>query len=345
MKNDTEQLSQSMGSSMLLDLRDGIYADDLVIASIAWLDFFTWLSANPSSKEQISASLGLAERPLDVLLTLLSAMGLAVRNEGIYRPTDVSETFLVSGSRYFLGPYFASQKDRPTCVELYEVLKTGKPAGWSSREEGAEWESLMNDESFAADFISAMDSRGSILAPAMAEALPCDAYSNMLDIAGGSGIYACSVVEAHKHMKATVLEKPPVHEVARASIARKGFSESVTVVGSDMFSEPLPRGFDMHLWSHVLHDWGESDVRLLLSKSLDALEPGGMVAIHDAHIDGEKTGPLPVARFSVLLMHSTQGKSYSVGELGSFLDELGFREMRFTETTGSRSIITAKKPR
>jgi hypothetical protein len=329
---------------MLLDLRDGIYADDLVIVAVAWLDFFTWLSANPSSKEQISASLGLAERPLDVLLTLLSAMGLAVRNEGICSTTEISETFLVGGSRYFLGPYFASQKDRPTCVELYEVLKTGKPAVWSSREEGGEWESLMSDESFAAAFTDAMDSRGSVLAPAMAKALPCEAYSNLLDIAGGSGIYACSVVEAHNHMKATVLERPPVDEASRASIARRGLAERETLVGSDMFTEPLPRGFDMHLWSHVLHDWGEADVSLLLSKSMDSLEPGGMLAIHDAHINAEKTGPLRVARYSVLLMHSTEGKCYSVGELGSILEELGFQDMGIIENTGNRSIITAKKP-
>ena len=36
---------------MLLDLRDGIYADDLVIAAVGWLDIFTRLSANPSTVE------------------------------------------------------------------------------------------------------------------------------------------------------------------------------------------------------------------------------------------------------------------------------------------------------
>lgn len=111
-----------------------------------------------------------------------------------------------------------------------------------------------------------------------------------------------------------------------------------------MFGDPLPPGFDMHLWSHVLHDWGESDVRHLLAKSYDSLEPGGTVAVHDAHINAEKTGPLPVARFSVLLMHSTRGKCYSVAELGSILSDLGFKETRFTDTVGNRSIITAKKP-
>jgi SAM-dependent methyltransferase len=224
------------------------------------------------------------------------------------------------------------------------VLKTGKPAGWSSRKEG-EWDSLMKEESFATAFTDAMDSRGRIFGPAMADALPCEAYSSILDIAGGSGIYACSVVERHEHMRAGVLEKPPVDKAARASITHKGFSDKVSVIGSDMFKEPLPTGFDIHLWSHVLHDWSEPEARLLLSKSRKALEPGGMIAIHDAHINADKTGPLPVARYSVLLMHSTPGKCYSVGEISSFLGELGFREIEYIETIANRSIIMAKKPK
>jgi O-methyltransferase domain len=328
----------------LLDLRDGIYADDLVITVIAWLDFFTWLSGNPSSQERISESLDLASRPLDVMITLLSAMGLIIKVEGAYHPTEVSEKYLVKGSPYSLGSYFASLKDRPACVELYEVLKTGEPAGWSSHREG-EWDLLMREESFAADFTDAMDSRGNIFGPAMAKALPCQPHSSLLDIAGASGIYACSVAERHEHMRAAVLEKPPVDEAARASIARKGFSDRVNVIGSDMFKEPLPEGFDIHLWSHVLHDWDESEVSLLLSKSWEALEPGGMIAIHDAHINADKTGPLAVARYSVLLMHSTRGKCYSVTELGSFLSKLGFRDMHYVETIANRSIITAKKPK
>lgn len=145
-------------------------------------------------------------------------------------------------------------------------------------------------------------------------------------------------------MNAAVLEKPPVDDVARALIAQKGFSERVEVIGLDMFADDLPQGFDVHLWSHVLHDWGESDVRLLLSKSFESLNPGGMVVIHDARVNAEKTGPLPVARFSVLIMHSTRGKCYSVQEIGAFLEELGFQKLRFSETTGNRSVIIAVKP-
>jgi SAM-dependent methyltransferase len=335
---------ETMGAEMLLDMRDGIYADDLIVAAVAWLDFFTWLSANPSPGEDIARSLGLSARPLDVLLTLSAAHGLVEKDGDIFRTTGISEEYLVGGHARYLGPFFASQKNRPPCVELFEVLRTGTPAGWSSRQGSADWESLMAGDLFASGFTSAMDSRGAVLAPAMALAIPCESRSSMLDVAGGSGVYARAVVEEYPHMRAAVLEKPPVDEVARKMLARDGFSGRIEVVGSDMFAQELPGGFNVHLWSHVLHDWDEPDVRLLLSKSFDSLNPGGIVVIHDAHVNPGKTGPLPVARFSVLLMHSTKGKCYSVGEIGSVLDGIGFVEREFSETTCNRSVITAVKP-
>lgn len=333
------------GPSALLDLRDGIYADDLVITAVAWLDLFSWLGANACDRKGIAESLGLAERPDDVMITLLAAMGLVREDEDVVKLTPLSEEYLECGSPCDLRPFFASQKGRPQCLELLEVLRTGEPAGWSSQEDGGEWEALMEDDGFAASFTAAMDSRGSVLAPAMAAALHCEGHLALLDVAGGSGTYACHVIEACPWMRAAVLEKPPVDGVAFAAVEARGLAGRVDVIASDMFSDPLPHGYDVHLWSHVLHDWDVSDVGLLLAKSFESLEPGGTIAVHDAHVNAAKDGPLAVARFSVVLMHSTRGKCYSVAEMDGMLGNAGFTDTRFVPTTCNRSLLLASKPR
>ena len=70
-----------------------------------------------------------------------------------------------------------------------------------------------------------------------------------------------------------------------------------------------------------------------------------MLAIHDAHINAEKSGPLPVAEYSVILMHSTEGKCYSVAEMNGYLAEAGFVEMEHHPTAADRSVIIARKTR
>jgi SAM-dependent methyltransferase len=201
----------------------------------------------------------------------------------------------------------------------------------------------MEDETFAHQFTAAMDCRGRYLGPALAKNLDCQGRTRLLDVAGGSGIYACCIVARHPHLQATVLEKPPVDKAALAAIDKRGFADRVSVTPGDMLTDAWPRDCDAHLISNVLHDWDEPVVKQLLQKSFQALAPGGLLVIHDAHINETKTGPLPVAKYSALLMHSTEGKCYSTAEIGAYLKEAGFTDMRFRPTVADRSIITAVK--
>jgi hypothetical protein len=68
-----------------------------------------------------------------------------------------------------------------------------------------------------------------------------------------------------------------------------------------------------------------------------------MIIVHDAHINADKTGPLPVASYSALLMNITEGKCYSVAEMTRYLQAVGFGGFSFAETAADRSILTAVK--
>ena len=323
--------------------RDGIYAVDLLITAIVHLDFFTWLSNNPSDKAAICRALEITERPTDVMLTLFTAIGLVRNEQGVFRVTELAREHVAQSSPWFLGPYYASLKDRPVCRDLLTVLRTDKPANWGSSKGAQEWTKAMETPEFAAQFTAAMDCRGAYLGQALAQRLDCRNHTRLLDVAGGSGIYACAVVAQHTHMQATVLDKPPVDGVARQLIAQRGYAGRVSVVAGDMFSEPFPGGCDMHLISNVLHDWDTPKVKQLLAASFRALPPGGLLAIHDTHLNADKSGPLPVAEYSVILMHSTEGKCYSVAEMNGYLTEAGFTGMEYHPTAADRSVIIARK--
>ena len=87
----------------------------------------------------------------------------------------------------------------------------------------------------------------------------------------------------------------------------------------------------------------QPDVRALLSKSHGALSTNGLLVVHDAFINDRKTGPLPVAQYSVLLMHSTEGKCYSLGEMRRFLSETGFDWCDHQPSAADRGFIVARK--
>jgi len=323
--------------------RDAIVATDLLAAAMVHLDFFTWLSEHPSTLGAICAHFEIHTRPTDVLMTLLNAMGLTTQSGGVFHLTLRSREHLVKGSPWDLTPYYTSMKDRPQTLDMLKVLRTGKPANWGSYDPQA-WAQAMEREDFAGPFTAAMDCRGVLLGPAMAKKLDLSENKALLDIAGGSGIYSCAMVAKHTHLRASVFEKKPVDRIARESIAKRGYSEKVSVTTGDMFADDWPTEFDVHLISNVLHDWDEETVRKLLAKSYAALPKGGSLIVHDMHINAEKTGPLHAAEYSALLMNITEGKCYSVGEMRAYLGELGFEWTDYQPTAVGRSFILVKKP-
>ena len=322
--------------------RDGIAAVDLLAAGVAHLDFFTWLADHPSTFAAICGRFEIHPRPADVMLTLFTAMGLCTQAGGCFHLTLRAREHLVAGSRWNLAPYYVSMKDRAPTLDMLKVLRTGKPANWGSYDPQA-WAQAMEREDFAASFTAAMDCRGVLLAPALAKRVALADRGALLDIAGGSGIYACAMVAAHPHLQAAVLEKPPVDRIARECIAHQGYA--VEVLAQDMFADAdaWPQGFDVHLFSNVLHDWDEPTVRALLARSHAALDPGGLLIVHDAFINAEKTGPLHVAEYSALLMQITEGKCYSLGEMRSFLGDAGFEFLEHGSTAVSRGFVLARK--
>ena len=255
-------------------------------------------------------------------------------------PSATARAYLTAEAPGDLRPYFASLRERPAVRELGDVLRTGEPAAWASAAAGEDWAGRLGDPAFAEEFTAAMDARGRVLAPALAQVLADVPARRVLDIAGGSGAYGYALLDARPELHVRVLERPPVDALARTLLRRRGYA-SVDVVAGDMF-EGLPSGYDLHLFAHVFHDWDLPDVEALLGASFDALPSGGRVVDYDAHLGVE---PEPaVAAYSALLMHATKGRCYGIGEISELMRDVGFVDVEVRPTVGDRSAVCARRP-
>lgn len=323
--------------------RDGLYAADLLTTAIVEFDFFTWLDAHPSRLAGVCDAFGFHVRPADVMLTLFVARGYVERDGDLFRVSAMGREHLVATSPWYLAPYFAALKERPFVQDFARVLRTGRPANWGGTRGGQDWHVAMQDDAFARRFTAAMDCRGLYLGEALARSVDLSSRRRVLDIGGGSGIYACALAARHPDLRGTVLDQAPVAPIATTLIAERGLSDRVTVVAADFFSEALPTGHDVHLFSNVLHDWDVPEIGQLLSASFASLEPGGLLLIHDAFLDADKAGPIPVAEYSVLLMHASQGRCYATSEYEDLLQAAGFVDCRHEDTVADRGVMTARK--
>ena len=140
------------------------------------------------------------------VLTYLVALGQLERTGDGVRGTATARDHLTAGSPYDLRPYYASLTERPGCAELLRVLRTGSPTSWSSAAADADWESRLADPAFAAGVTGAMDARGRFLGPALAEAVADVPMRRILDVGGGSGIYAGALADRYPGRDVAVLE-------------------------------------------------------------------------------------------------------------------------------------------
>ncbi len=346
--NDFLAAPPTTDPAQILRFRDRQYAAEFLAAAIVHFDFFTWLKEHPASDDAaICARFGWAARPTDVLLTLCRASGFVVTElEGGNSLTPLAEEHLVAGSPRFLGPYFAPIQDTPIVQGFLKVLKTGKPANWQAKDDGDDWHESMMSEDFARSFTQLMNCRGLAMGQALAQAVGplLRERRRLLDVGGGSGIYASTMLAAHPQLTGAVFEQPPVDVIAREEIAKHGLADRLEVVSGDMFRDAWPDDADILLLSNVLHDWDFPEVRALLEKSADALPSSGLLIVHEAFLNDDKTGPLPVAEYSALLANITQGKCYSPREYGDIMTEFGLEVGDYQDTLADRGFMTARKP-
>lgn len=332
--------------TQIFRFRDRQYAAELLAVAVLELKLFEFVeSVGSITVASVCQHYGFAERPVDVMLTLCRASGfLELSADGSSRVTQLAKEYLVASSPWYLGPYYEPYRNSEVSAGFLRVLKTGKPANWGAKKDGDDWHESMLQLEFAKSFTEIMNCRGKVLGQHLADKTVSflAGKKNLLDVGGGSGIYALTMLARHSDMHGLVLEKSPVDKIAEANVEQFGMHDRLRVVSADMFESDWP-SCDVLLLSNVLHDWGFDEVNTLLRKGVACLSAGGVILIHEAFVNNAKDGPLPVAEYSALLMHITQGKCYAPNEYGEILGRLGCEVFPYEDTIADRGYMAAVK--
>ena len=164
----------------------------------------------------------------------------------------------------------------------------------------------------------------------------------LLDLGGGSGIYAIAYLLAQPDLRAIVLDRPEVLKVAEEFAEDHGVGDRLKLQEGDMFTDELP-SCDVALLSNVLHDWDIPECESLVQRCADAVQPGGEVIIHDVFLNDEMDGPLPVALYSASLFSLTEGRAYSAAEYRAMLEKAGLRPGEITPTLVHCGALAGRK--
>jgi predicted O-methyltransferase YrrM len=336
--------------SPIFELFRGSYGTELLTAAVAHFRLFARLADGPKSAAALRDELGLAERPAAVLFTALRAMGLlAGEPDGRLGLTELSRNHLLPGGPFDVGDYLGLAAESPGVLEMAARLRTNRPAGAADTDKGAAFifregiESAMEREASARHLTLCLAGRAKNVAPHLAACVDLTNARTLLDVGGGTGIYAIACLQTNPGLRAVVFDGPEVLKVAREMADAYGVADRLACVPGDMFADPLPAGNNAVLLSNVLHDWDVPQNRDLVRRCADALAPGGRLLIHDVFLNDAQDGPLPVALYSAALFSVCEGRAYSAAEYREWLTEAGLTPGEVVPTLIHCGVLTGTK--
>lgn len=329
----------------------GSYATELLTAAVAHFNLFARLAARPMAPDELASAIGLEQRPFVVLLTALRAMGLVARDEqGRLELTPLAREHLVPGGEFDVGAYVGLAADSPGVTAMVVRLRTNQPPGTGEDEAGAAFiyrdgvRSAMDEEGSARHLTMALAGRAKNVAPVLAERVPLAEARLLVDVGGGSGLYAIAYLRRFPTMRAIVCDRAEVLKVAREMAEHYQVSERLECRPGDMFVDPLPIDADCILLSNVLHDWDVPECRQLVGRCAAALPSGGRLLIHDVFLNDAHDGPLAVALYSAALFSITEGRAYSAAEYREWIVAAGLEPQPIVPTLVHCGVLEGRKP-
>jgi SAM-dependent methyltransferase len=324
------------------------FASPLVIQAGIENGIFDALDRGSKTAGELAAETGASERGIAAILGGLVAFELAIKqDDGRYLLAPDAASFLVRSKPRFYGNLIEHIHSSilPNWMTLGQITRSGLPIAAVDQPEGG--------APFFESFVDALFPLNYPGARAVAEDFAAahsgdnsDEPLRVLDLAAGSGVWGVAQAEVSPRVRVTALDLDPVLAVTRRTVNRLGLADRFDFLAGDLRTADLGSGYSLALLGHILHGEGAVQSRALLRRIFDALAPGGTVAVGEFLVNADRSGPAFSLIFAInMLVHTTEGNTFSFEEIGSWLKSIGFVNLRTLAVPAPSPVILADKPK
>ena len=333
---DANSISPAM---TLREMLTGYWVSQSIYA-IAKLGVADLLSSGPQNDEQLASSLGVNKNALYRIMRTLSSHGLFAEDEKhnfALTPLGSLLQTEVPGSMRAMAVWNGELSYRAWGAVMHSI-ETGQPALRHAL--GMKlFEYLSQNPESRQVFDAAMTGLALQVSQAVATAYDFSGIKRIVDVGGGEGTLAATILLAHHDMKAIVFDLPDAVENARKQIELMGLGSRCEVVGGDFF-EHVPPGGDCYLLASVIHDWDDEHSLRILKQCRRAMDQGTRLLLVDCVIT-DSCEP----RFSKLLdlqmLVVTGGLERTEARFTELLAAAQFRVTKIIRTAVPESIVEA----
>ena len=305
----------------------GAYQATAAVLAAHSLGLFTELHQKPQSLDDLSRHCGTDSRGMSALLDALVGLGILHRHGPTYvLPRDLAPYLVRGADGDGTGLLDFTADLAHAWLDLARGMREGTPRYRLSSDA-----ILSGDPERVRRYIRAVHTGSREAAKRLTDLAPLLPGSTLLDVAGGSGIFAAEYARRTPDLKATLFDLPPTLEVARDILHAEGLEDLVEYAPGDYLSDPFPGPVDTILLSNVFQTESEENGLVILRRAYEALKPGGTLLVHG--VMGEANGPQNpgVSLFSLqMYVLFDNGRTYSADQISQWLaqERFGVRAVR-----------------
>ena len=299
---------------------------------------FARLEEGAMSAEELAGRAGLSGRGAQALLDGLLGLGLVEKKGGGYGNTPLASQFLVEGRPAFMGAFArVNLAEAALRTRFPEVVRTGTPPeGTADEAENPFWELL----------VPAIAGLTAPVAQAAAETLGVAKAGaiSVLDVGGGSGIYAVIWGKANREARFTQLDWANVNRIARDITGKAGLGERFETIDGDFHTTDFGAArYDFGIYSNIAHQEAPRDNVAVFRKFRKAIKPGGALVVGDLVLSDDRTGhPFALMFNSTMLLRTKEGSVWTRSDYESWLKEAGFSSVSFHPTPTPTTLVVAR---
>jgi hypothetical protein len=175
---------------------------------------------------------------------------------------------------------------------------------------------------------------------AVAEAYDFSAASTIVDVGGGTGNLLTTILSKYPQPRGVIFDLPHVAAEAEAFVKTRSLASRVTVEVGDFF-QTTPKGGDVYLMSHVIHDWNLEQCRTILGNCRRAMKANSRLLLIEMVLPPGNT-PHPGKLLDMMMLVGPGGQERTADEYRTLLESAGFRLARVIPTNSAVSIVEAE---
>lgn len=324
----------------IVDLWFG-YTPTMVLVSAVQLNVFSALAGGAMTAADVAKATNTSLRGMTMLLDALVSLELLQKQANRYALSAEAEAYLVKGRDGYLGGFFeVFQNGVHDWLKLAESVKSGQPVRPVDDRQAA--------EEFFPPLLRALHVANRGAAHNLARKLGIGTRwrgLRILDVAAGSGVWGIAAALEDPSSTVTALDYPRILTITREYAAKDGVADRFSYLEGSLREAAFEENtFDLVILGNICHSEGADATRDFLNRLPAAMRPGGRVAIVDMVPNEERTGPpFPVLFALQMLVHTTQGGTFTQGEYTRWLQEAGFKKVEAVDIRFHSPAIVAAR--